>query len=129
MNRDTPNDVDLGAEDSTLFDTASRDQLTTTSSAGQTSPSVNERIGNEHVTALKAAHAYRRALVRWTLVTVAGLALAATTFMGLYTWSQWHHVEAAVIIAYFTAVVTETIGILYVIARYLFPSTGPTTHT
>jgi hypothetical protein len=51
--------------------------------------------------------------------------LAATGFMVAYVCSQWHHIDASVMIAYFTSVVVESIGILYVIAKYLFPRSGP----
>ena len=50
---------------------------------------------------------------------------AATAFMIAYVASQWHHIDASVMIAYFTSVVVQSIGILYVITKYLFPQSGP----
>lgn len=73
---------------------------------------------------VEAANNYRKDLVGFTKWTVAGLVVAATVFMGLYIGSQWGEVEASVMVAYFTSIVLEVVGILYVIARYLFPSSG-----
>ncbi|MGO9102117.1 MAG: hypothetical protein ACLP9Y_22755 [Mycobacterium sp.] len=53
------------------------------------------------------------------------LVFAATVSMGVYAGSQWHHIEAQVVIAYFSSIVVESIGILYIISRYLFPNSGP----
>ena len=118
-------DAEPGTEDEgTEFDAAGKDELKRLPAATGNDKSITERIGNQHVKALKRAHKHRGKMVTWTLRTVGGLSIASTGFMGLYIWSQWHHVEAAVIMAYFASVVTETIGILYVIARYLFPTSG-----
>ena len=45
--------------------------------------------------------------------------------MGVYVASQWHHIDAKVIIAYFSSIVVQSIGILYIVSRYLFPNSGP----
>jgi hypothetical protein len=73
---------------------------------------------------LQAANQYRKTLVKSTTRTVAALVTAATVFMGFYLWVQRGHIEASVMIAYFASVVAEVVGILFVIARYLFPSSG-----
>lgn len=114
-------DIELGTQLGDELSQARIDDL----SADTRSPSdksVDQLIGAENVRALQHAHGYRRALVRWTLVVVAYLALASTIFMGGYIWFERGHIEASVMISFFVSVVTETIGVLYVIARYLFPS-------
>jgi hypothetical protein len=105
--------------------TASTDDLARTPAPNPTDKSLKERINEERYKELRAANRYRRAIVRFTLTTVAALVLAATIFMGLYVGSQWHHIEASVMIGYFSSIVVESIGILYIIARYLFPHSGP----
>lgn len=117
---DDNQDVDPGEQ----FDQAPATALEA-GSVGRADASVDRRLADENVRAHKAANNYRRALVKWTLRTVAGLTFAATLFMGCYVCSQWGRLEASVMIAYFASIVTETIGILYVITRYLFPSSGP----
>lgn len=98
--------------------------------ANQTPPtppakSIAERIDDERLEELKEARVYRRRIVWFTLTVVGTLVAAATTFTSLYFWSEWGELDPAVMIAYFTSVVVESIGILYVIASYLFPKDGP----
>ena len=81
---------------------------------------LNQAKIDEH----KKAIEYRDKLVGFTRKAVGGLITAATAFMAFYIWSQWNHIEESVIIAYFGSVVLEVVGILYVIAQYLFPKDG-----
>jgi hypothetical protein len=92
----------------------------------QTPPSrsVADRIDDERLQELTEARRYRRATVKFTLRAVGWLDAFAMAFMIAYVWSQWHHIEAAVIIAYFSSVVVQSIGVLYVISKYLFPQAG-----
>ncbi|OIN79788.1 hypothetical protein [Mycobacterium malmoense] len=110
-------------DDSEKFDDALIDEL---ANAPRNLPDtkVDSRIDDEKYKELRAANVYRKALVVSTLVTVGALVIAATAFMALYIGSQWAHIEASVMIAYFASVVAESVGILYVIARYLFPHSG-----
>lgn len=117
-------DVELGiAEGADLSHARVADLSAPTS--GPSDESIEKQIGDQNVRALRHAHAYRRALVKWTLRTVAYLAIMSTVFMGGYLWFQRGQIEASVMIAFFVSVVAETIGVLYVIARYLFPPNGP----
>lgn len=104
---------------------ASIDDLAKTPAPNPPTQSVAERIDDERLKELTEARRYRRATVKFTLRAVGGLDIFATAFMIAYVCSQWHHIEASVIIAYFTSVVVESIGILYVISKYLFPQAGP----
>lgn len=44
---------------------------------------------------------------------------------GRYTISQWGQIQPTVVVGYFSSVVVQVIGILWVISRYLFPESGP----
>jgi hypothetical protein len=106
------------------FDEALVDDLASAPPTEASDREVKAGFDKAKLNELHAANEYRKTLVKSTQATVAALVTAATVFMGLYIWSQWDHVEASVMIAYFASVVAEVVGILYVIARYLFPSSG-----
>ncbi|GAB2768296.1 hypothetical protein [Sinomonas soli] len=42
--------------------------------------------------------------------------------MSLYIWSQWGHLSDAVMVAWISATVVKILGIVFIIARYLFPT-------
>jgi hypothetical protein len=105
---------------------SSVDDLANTPAQNPPEKSIAERIDDEKLEELKDARNYRKSIVTFTLITVGGLVLAATGFMIAYMVSQWDEIAAGVMIAYFSSVVVESIGILYVISRYLFPHSGPT---
>lgn len=71
------------------------------------------------------AAAYRTFLIWFMLGSVGALELASTGFMVAYCFSQWHNIHPAVVIGYFSSVVAQVVGILYVISKYLFPESGP----
>jgi hypothetical protein len=104
---------------------ASLDDLAETPAPNPPSRSIADRIDDERLKELTEARRYRRATVKFTLRAVGGLDTFATAFMIAYVASQWHHIEPSVIIAYFSSVVVQSIGVLYVISKYLFPQAGP----
>lgn len=118
----------ISREDERIFRyfNAAASELETTASAqvDVDDKSTQDRIDDERLGELRDAREYRKRIVTFTLIIVGGLVMAATAFMGVYMGSQWHKVEASVVIAYFTSVVVESIGILYVISQYLFPNSG-----
>lgn len=123
MTADPPNrEIELGTHDGDEFANAPATQLAEATAESPADKYLSERISAENLRELANKNTHRERLVKWSLRTVGGLTVSATVLMGAYVWAQWGHVEASVMIAYFTSVVTETIGILYVIARYLFPS-------
>lgn len=129
MTADPPNrDVELGTREGSELANAKIDDLSTPTD-GPSDKSIAEQIGDQDVRALRAAHSYRRALVKWSLRTVGYLAVASTLFMAGYIWLERGHIEASVMISFFVSVVAETVGVLYVIARYLFPPSGLTSRT
>ncbi|SKI77699.1 Uncharacterised protein [Mycobacteroides abscessus subsp. massiliense] len=110
-------DFDLGTASGEEFDSASVDQLKPATPTAE--------YAKEHLKELQAAHGYRATMINGAINAVKGLLFASTFALGLYIWSEWEDLQPSVIVAYFASVVAETIGILYVIARYLFPSSGP----
>jgi hypothetical protein len=78
-------DVELGTREGADLSSARVDDLSTPTS-GPSDKSIDEQIGDQNIRGMRAAHSYRRALVKWTLWTVAYLAAASTVFMGAYLW-------------------------------------------
>ncbi|WP_205876705.1 hypothetical protein [Mycobacterium camsae] len=64
--------------------------------------------------------------MKFTLRAVGWLDAFATAFMIAYVWSQWSHIESALIIAHFGSLLVQSIGVLYVIRKYLFLQAGHT---
>lgn len=109
--------------------TASADELAKTPAPNPPDKSVDDRIDEERIKELAAARKYRQQIVKFTLRAVGALVFAATSFMIVYVVSQWNHIEASVMIGYFSSVVVQSIGILYVISKYLSPDSGPSEGT
>lgn len=65
---------------------------------------------------------HRATFVTWVIRIVSGTLLSSVGIMALYVKSEWHEIEAEVLIAWFSATVVQTLGLAYVIAKYLFPS-------
>lgn len=114
---------ELGSADGAAFFDTRADVLGAQPDAPSEPPAnIDGRKNHEAIQDLQTAREQRRRIVTFTLRTVSGLLIAATVCMGLYMWSQWHAIDSKVVIAYFTSVVVETIGVLYVITRNLFPN-------
>lgn len=92
---------------------------------GSGEKSIADQLDDERLHAVRAANKYRRTLVEFTLGAVGTLLGMSNVLVIAYFISQWEHIEVSVVIAYFASVVAETIGILYVISKYLFPDSGP----
>lgn len=59
----------------------------------------------------------------WSVVaSMAFTLLASVGIMAFYIWSQWDDIDSAVMIAWMSAAVVETIGLAYIVANYLFPA-------
>lgn len=64
-----------------------------------------------------------RPIFFWSVVAAMSFTLVASVgIMGFYIWSQWDDLDSAVMIAWMSAAVVETIGLAYIVANYLFPS-------
>ncbi|MCX8559827.1 hypothetical protein OS122_02795 [Mycolicibacterium mucogenicum] len=122
---DDGEDGRLSPIDFSEFFRASVDDLANAPESNPPDASIAERIDAARLGELEDARKYRRRIVRFTLITVGFLVLAATGFMVTYFVSQWDQVESSVMIAFFSSIVVESIGILYIISRYLFPNSGP----
>lgn len=59
----------------------------------------------------------------WAVVCAMCFVLVASVgIMGFYIWSEWGEIDTAVMIAWLSATVVQTIGLAYIIANYLFPA-------
>ena len=63
----------------------------------------------------------RKHLAGWAIGFVAAQLLAASLFFGWYLWHNAQKPEVEIMVAWLSATVVEVIGILWVIARSLFP--------
>jgi hypothetical protein len=63
----------------------------------------------------------RKRLARWTVRAASVMLGASTAVFILYMISEWGEVPAEAIIAWLTSTVLQVLGIVYVIASYLFP--------
>lgn len=59
--------------------------------------------------------------IRWARVAI----LASFVSLGVYTVSNWGHLDARVFATFLGATVVEVIGIVAIIARYLFQTSVP----
>ncbi|MEJ5915339.1 hypothetical protein [Pseudokineococcus sp. 1T1Z-3] len=57
----------------------------------------------------------------WAISASSTMLVLSTAAFGVYVGSQWGQVPAWAIGAYLASTVTEVLGILYVVANYLFP--------
>lgn len=106
------------------FDDDSTDELDETPPANASQGPLSDELDQEYVKELKAARKFRKALVPFTKWCVAGVLIAAVVVMVLYVCSEWGELHPAVMLGFFTSVIVETLGILYIISTYLFPRGG-----
>lgn len=62
----------------------------------------------------------RRHFFYFITVAVSTVIIAGIAVVGLYFGSEWGHVDASVIVAWFSAEIVQTIGLAYIVAKYLF---------
>ena len=78
-------------------------------------------LRRHHVTHLKERTGQRKSMMKWTLTLATGIIVVSTAAMGIYFGSEWGHIAPAVMVAWFSSVVVEVLGIVYIVASYLFP--------
>lgn len=74
--------------------------------------------------AAEQANKLRKRFFTFVMRTVATTLIATAVIMAAYVVSQWGKIEAAVMVAFFSAVVVQVIGLALIIARYLFAPRG-----
>lgn len=63
----------------------------------------------------------RKLLALWSVIAASSMLGINSIAFGFYLWSQWGEVPEAAIIAWLSASLVEVLGIVYVVAAYLFP--------
>lgn len=81
----------------------------------------SKALDQARVTRATQDNTHRQWFVKWVIGIVTGSLLAGVGIMGCYVTSEWREVSPSVLVAWFSASVVQTIGLAYVIARYLFP--------
>lgn len=110
------------------FDDASASELDSKEATGGASDTaVEEGLAKAHLKRAEQDNTHRGWFVKWVLWVVSGTLAAGVAVMVAYVCSEWHTIESAVLIAWFSASVVQTIGLAYVIANYLFPHTEKAT--
>lgn len=85
---------------------------------------VERALRQTDVAAAKQAHKMRKRFFRFVVRSVVSTLVATGAIMGAYVVSQWGDLDAAVMVAFFSAVVVQVLGLAYIIARYLFAPRG-----
>lgn len=67
----------------------------------------------------------RNDLFRWAIRTTGLVLVLNFVVIGLYLLSQWGRIEATVMVAWISGTVVEILGIVAIIARYLFEPERP----
>lgn len=85
---------------------------------------IRKNLGKAEVAQAKLANKQRDHFFKFVVAAVAFSLASSVGLMALYFWSEWHEIDSAVLIAWFSANVVQVIGLAYVIANYLFPSSA-----
>lgn len=75
----------------------------------------------QHVDDLRDRARKRGKMMIYALWLGAAVVVASFGAMAFYIWSQWGKIDPVVMTAWFTSVVVEVLGILFIVASYLFP--------
>lgn len=78
-------------------------------------------LRQHHVTYLKKRAEQRKVMLVWTLALASAIVVVSTVALFVYMYSEWGHVAASVMVSWFGSVVVQVIGIVYLVAAYLFP--------
>ena len=113
------NDGEWASASVTIWDGLSVDEL-----ENEPSNSISASDGSKAVRAAlktdKQKRRLRTKLFRWALWTTSLVLGANVVMFILYFISQWGRVEASVMIAWISGTVVEILGIVAIMARYLF---------
>lgn len=89
-----------------------------------TSQETQNDIEKEHLNKLRQQQKQRRAFFVWAMITISSVLLASGLFMAAYMIVKGNETEPAVIIAWLSSGLVETLGLGYIIANYLFEQNG-----
>lgn len=78
-------------------------------------------LRRQHIFDLQDRAGKRETMMKWTLKAGGFVIAGSWAAMLAYVLSQWNHLDSVVMTGWFVSVVAEVIGIVYVVASYLFP--------
>ncbi len=78
-------------------------------------------LRKQHIDELKDKVQKRSVMMQWAIWLCSGIVAFSTIAMGFYMASEWNELSAAVMVGWFGSVVAQVIGIVFVVANYLFP--------
>jgi hypothetical protein len=114
--RDTTPAVDVDEASVATLDVEAEDEAS--------DKAIDSALRRSDVKAAQQAHRMRKRFYNFVVKAVFGTLAASALTMFLYVISQWGKIDAAVMVAFFSAVVVQVIGLAYIIARYLFAPRG-----
>lgn len=77
-------------------------------------------IEKEELRRLRQQHSQRSRFFYWAVITISAVLVMSAIFMLVYFSIRGSEVEAAVMIAWLSSGLVETLGLGYIIANYLF---------
>lgn len=78
-------------------------------------------LRQQHILELQDKSKKRSDMMKWTLKLATAVVIVSFVVMGSYMWSEWGELDPVVLTGWFAAVVAQTVGLIYVLANYLFP--------
>jgi hypothetical protein len=81
---------------------------------------LRDKLQKQEWKKLRQANKLRRRFYRWAVRVAAIVVFLNFGTMGVYIVSQWGRLADAVMVAWFSATVVEILGIVAIIAQYLF---------
>lgn len=110
--------------DAKVVDGASATELESEAADEASDREVEVELRKTDLEAAQQAHEMRESFYRWVIRAVSLTLVASAASMVAYLWSQWGSIAPAVMVAFYSAVVVQVIGLAYIIARYLFAPRG-----
>ncbi len=102
-------------------------KLGKTGKAQASDKKVTRDLNGANVDAAYQANDMRKGFYKYVLFMVTVTLVAGDALMGLYVKAQWTRgIDSGVMIAWFSANVVQMVGLAYIVARYLFGSSGGT---
>jgi len=67
----------------------------------------------------------KKRVEKWARWATSGVLISSCLVMAAYIYSEWGHIDSTVVLGWLSATVVETIGIMYLITKYLFSNHEP----
>lgn len=109
--------------DFSIWDSIPQDALAETPDKSPTDETIDHKAKAARDKAVQT-HDFREKFFKTIRGALVASLLASALLMGVYAISQWGHIDAKVMMSFNAAVVVNTIGLAYIVAKYLFPEGG-----